>query len=330
MTILRTSALVALAAGTALGAATMARATESGASLYLLGSGGPDAAVLPPVEGVFFSNTVYYYHGDLSGGRELPLGGSIAAGVRTSVVADFPTLLWVPSTDFAGGTLALGAIVPFGNVDVNAQAILTGPGGTPISRSVSDEAWVMGDPVLMGTVSWKHGKGYFSAGTMVNIPAGGYQDGQLPNLAFNRWAVDGSVAYSWHDAESGWDLSTKFGITWNGTNDETDYDSGDEFHIEGSVSKALNPKWTLGGQAYYLQQISGDTGAGARLGDFKGRVAGVGGFAAYNFDIGHKPATLRLRGYHEFDVENRPEGYSLWLDFSVPLHMVLPAGAGGH
>jgi hypothetical protein len=333
MTYVRTSAKAALLAGLAMGAALAiaptAHATENGASVYLLGSGGPDAAVLPPVEGVFFSNTVWYYDASLGGGRELPLGGNIVAGVDSTVVADFATVLWVPSTSFAGGTLALGATLPFGHVSVDADAVLTGPGGTPISVSASDDAWIVGDPVLMGSLSWKKGNTYFAASTLINVPIGDYRDGELANLAFHRWAVDASLAVSWHDPESGWDLSAKGGITFNGENEDTDYDSGDELHFEGSVSRALNPKWTLGAQAYYFDQQTGDSGAGARLGDFKGKVTGVGGFAAYNFAIGHRPATLRLRAFHEFDAENRPEGDSLWLDFSVPLAMHLPPGAGG-
>ncbi len=39
-----------------LGAAP-AHASESGSSFYLLGSGGPGAALLPPLQGVFFDNT---------------------------------------------------------------------------------------------------------------------------------------------------------------------------------------------------------------------------------------------------------------------------------
>jgi hypothetical protein len=322
-------AATGLMASAALALAPAAHATESGASLYLLGSGGPDAAVLPPVEGVFFANTVWGYQGDLGAQRELPLGGVIAAGVEMKVVGDFPTVLWVPSTDVAGGTLALGLTVPFGYVDVAADAELTGPGGTPVRLSVGDDHWVFGDPVLMGSLGWTYGKTYIATTTMVNIPAGGYRDGELANLAFNRWAADISLALSWHDADSGWDVSGKAGYTVNGENEDTNYDSGNEIHLEGSVSKALNPKWTLGAQAYYLNQVSGDSGDGARLGAFKGEVTAVGGFAAYNFTIGEKPATLRLRAFHEFDARNRPEGDSVWLDFSLPFVMQLPPGAGG-
>lgn len=320
-----------LGLGAAMAAALLtqpAQATEGGASVYLLGSGGPDAAVLPPLQGVFLSNTTWYYDASLGGGRELPLGGNIVAGVDSKVLADFATILWVPSTNFAGGTLALGGAVPFGYVSVDADAVLTGPGGTPIAISRSDDAWIIGDPVVTGVLSWKHGKTYLAASTIVNIPIGQYREGDLANLSFHRWAVDASLALSWHDPESGWDVSGKVGLTFNGENEDTDYDSGDELHLEASVSKTLSPKWTLGAQAYYFDQQTGDSGSGARLGDFKGEVSGVGGFVAYSFNIGKAPVTTRLRAFDEFDATNRPEGYSVWFDFVMPLSVKMPPGAG--
>ena len=41
--------------------AGQANASEGGASLYLLGSGGPEAAVPPPLQGVYADNTIYVY-----------------------------------------------------------------------------------------------------------------------------------------------------------------------------------------------------------------------------------------------------------------------------
>ncbi|MEI9891129.1 MAG: hypothetical protein WDN45_11690 [Caulobacteraceae bacterium] len=49
-----------------------AAASEGGASFYLLGSGGPEAAVLPPVKGVFFDNQLYAYSGNGGGGKAFP------------------------------------------------------------------------------------------------------------------------------------------------------------------------------------------------------------------------------------------------------------------
>lgn len=312
----------------ALGAAAVcghgAQASEGGASLYLLGSGGPESAVLPPLEGVFFDNTVYYYSGQMGGSKLLPIGGSVVAGIDATIVADFATVLWVPTTDFAGGVLALGAALPVGQPSVDVSAVVTGPLGAQVGVSASDDAVVVGDPLVTAALGWKTGKLHMSASTLVNIPIGDYREGQLANLAFHRWAGDASLAMSWHDEESGWDVSGKAGITFNGENEETDYETGTEFHVEAAVEKTFSPAWSAGLQAYRFEQLTGDSGAGATLGDFKGQVTGFGATAAYRFKMAQRPATLRLRAMSEFDAVNRMEGDSVWLDFSIPLVMRMP------
>jgi hypothetical protein len=90
-----------------------AHASEGGASFYLLGSGGPEAAIMPPLEGVFLTNTAYYYHGEASVGRDFQIGGNVVNGIQATIAADFPIVLWVPSTNFLGGTVAFGAGQPF-------------------------------------------------------------------------------------------------------------------------------------------------------------------------------------------------------------------------
>ncbi len=64
---------------------------------------------------------------------------------------------------------------------------------------------------------------------------------------------------------------------------------------------------------------------GAVLGPFQGEVTGVGATAAYNFKIGHMPATLRARAFTEFNATNRMEGDSFWLGLTVPLSLKMPA-----
>ncbi|TIU21473.1 MAG: transporter, partial [Mesorhizobium sp.] len=72
---------------------TVLHAAEGGAGFYLLGSKGPAAAVMPP-PGVFFSNDIYIYSGDLGGDTELPTGGRLAVGVDGAAVIAVPTVLW--------------------------------------------------------------------------------------------------------------------------------------------------------------------------------------------------------------------------------------------
>ena len=309
--------------------AGQADASEGGASVYLLGTGGPGAAIVPPIQGVFLADTQYYYSGEAGGQRQFVVGGNVVAGLDATINANFATVLWVPTTDLGGGTLALGVALPLGEPDVTVSATLTGPGGTQISRSRSDSAFVVGDPLVTAIWGWKSGKTHIAASTLVNIPIGDYREDQLANLAFHRWAVDVSLAGTYLDEEAGWDVSGKAGFTFNGENEHTNYETGTEFHAEAAVEKKFNKTWSAGVQGYYFEQVSGDSGAGARLGSFKGRVAGLGVTGAYNFLLfGKAPATLRLHAIKEFEARNRLEGESVFLDFSMPLWVKMPPGAG--
>ncbi|PNU04015.1 SphA family protein [Novosphingobium guangzhouense] len=299
-----------------------AHATESGASLYLLGSGGPGTAVMAPVEGVYFDNVIWVYDGSASAQRSFPINGNIAAGLDTTIVADFPTMLFVPTTNALGGTLALGVTVPFGAPMIDVEALLTTPGGPSLSGRRHDSALTTGDPVAVGMLGWKADKLNIQLSTMVNVPVGNYREGALANLSLHRWAVDGSLALSWHDTDSGWDITAKAGHTWNGHNDTTGYDSGNEIHLEGSIEKAFSPKFSLGLQTYYQKQVTDDDGA---LGPFRGEVFAVGATAATTVTMAGVPATFRGRVFRELDTTNRLKGTSFWLDFSVPIHMNLPS-----
>ncbi len=318
------------AAIVALATAFPAQADESAASVYLLGTGGPGAAVLPPVEGIFFQNDLYYYDGSASGEQQFVIGGSVVAGLDAQILADFPSIAFVPTTDFAGGTLLVGAAFPVGAPAIDVNAVITGPGSGTASIRRSDRAMVIGDPLATASLGWMAGKNmHVTASTLVNIPIGHYREDELANLAFHRWAVDLSLAGTWLDEEAGWDLTAKAGVTINGTNTYTDYNSGNDFHLEGSVEKKFSKAWSAGVQGYYFKQISGDSGAGAKLGPFKGEVTGIGGTIAYNFIAVKTPVTARLHVLTEFGARNRLEGTSVLLSISTPLKVVLPPGAAG-
>lgn len=68
-----------------------------------------------------------------------------------------------------------------------------------------------------------------------------------------------------------------------------------------------------------MQQISGDSGAGAVLGDFKGRVSAIGPTVSWSGLWGRQPVSIDARWLREFDAENRMEGDVLFLNLTVPL-----------
>ena len=79
------------------------------------------------------------------------------------------------------------------------------------------------------------------------------------------------------------------------------------------VSKQVH----IGLVGYAYQQITGDSGLGATLGDFKSRVLGIGPQIGFLFPVGDKQGYLNLKGYKEFDAEHRADGYNVWLTFAV-------------
>jgi hypothetical protein len=308
-------------------AAAPALASENAASLYLLGSGGPGAAILPPLKGVYFDDVSYFDDAAADARRSFLFNGNLVADVSAQIGANFATVLYVPTTHFAGGTLAVGAALPFGSLSMDASAVVTGPLGRQFGASLHNQAFFLADPLATASLGWKRGNLSVQASTLLNIPVGQYDPGQLVNLSFHRWAGDVSWAATWHDEKAGWDVSGKAGVTFNGTNTDTQYTTGTELHLEAAVAKAVAKGFWIGGQGYYFDQLTGDSGPGAKLGPFKGRVAGLGATASHDFVLSRIPGTIRLRGMTEFDVRNRLQGRSAWLEISFPLSWRLPASA---
>lgn len=290
---------------------------EGGTGFYLLGSKGPSAAVTPP-PGVYFQNDLYFFSGDVGAGRELPTGGRVAVGVDGDAVIELPTLIWVLPEEIAGGHLGLTASLPIGWKKTSADLTLAGPLGGSASASISDDVFTIGDPVVGGFLGWQHENFHWQVGTMINVPIGNYQEGEISNIAFHHWGADVFAAATWLDPSTGIDLSGVVGVTFNAENPATDYRSGNEFHFEWAAVKHFNQQFDAGLVGYYYDQLSGDSGEGAS-GPFKGRAASIGATIGWNFKVGETPVSARLKYFHEFSVKNRAEGDAVFLTISMPL-----------
>lgn len=303
-----------------------AQATEGGASLFIPGAHGPGAGIVPP-PGFYFANDFFAYSGELSGGRRVQIGGAVLADIKTEVRADFLTATWVTPFDILGGRLAVGLSLPLGVPRVSAGILIEAPRlGRAFAFSQRDASFVLGDPLVASVIGWDAGKFHWSVGATVNIPAGGYQEGELSNLAFNRWIGDVYAALTWLDPELGLDLSGAIGFEFNGENSATDYRSGNAFHLDVSISKHLTREFSVGLLAGYYDQMSEDGGEGNRIGPFKGRVTAVGATAGYDFTVAGTPVSARIKVLREVEVENRAQG-TIGL-FSVGFPLGGPAAPG--
>ena len=313
MKIIVCAVLLALSAGSAF-------AAEGGSGFYLLGQRGQGAGVLPP-EGVFFSLPSYYYSGDASNSEELPFNGTADLGIDADIFIVMPTAIWVTPVNVFGGDLAFSGTYVYGKADLSAEAGIAIPPVIEASVELNDDRWTAGDPVFSAFVGWHGENQHYLVAASVNIPDAGsdYDEGRLANVALNRWAGDITVAGTWMFPQENIELSGATGVTFNGKNDDTDYETGTEFHLEASVFYQFTPSFSAGINGYHYRQITEDSGQGAELGSFKGRVSALGPGLSGTIQVGPIPVSVSLRYFHEFDEKKRLQGDSAWLTVTIPL-----------
>lgn len=113
------------------------------------------------------------------------------------------------------------------------------------------------------------------------------------------------------DSKKGHEFSIDGGFTYNFENPDTDYRNDVDSHIDWAASQFLNEQTHVGVVGYFFQQLSADSGSGAKLGAFKSRVAGIGPEIGYFFPMGKEKGYVNLKGYWEFAAQNRAEGFNL-------------------
>jgi len=297
-----------------------AYAVEGGKSLYLLGKRGPLAGLIPK-PGWYFTNDLYYYNAGRDG--LLPISGSVENNINADALMNLAQITWVTDTFLNGGRLALGGLIPYGNIKISADAALQTPTGFQKGASRSDEVTDFGDPVLAASLGWKkRDDELFRAWNLYSslfIPFGSYEVGRLANTGSNRWGLDIGTGFTMANFSRGRELSGVWGFTFNNKNPDTDYKSGTETHLELSYQQHLKHGLSFGLVGYYNQQLTADSGGPAVVGDFKGRVAAFGPEIAYQLKTATRSVGLNLRWYHEFAVQNRVEGDSVFLTLSLPL-----------
>jgi hypothetical protein len=102
------------------------------------------------------------------------------------------------------------------------------------------------------------------------------------------------------------------GYTMNLRNYATRYTTGNELSLDWFVGQHLPKGFALGLAGYFYQQVTGDSGAGARLGAFMGQALAIGPCITFNGKIGKHPIGVNLRYYDEFTVTNRLHGQSFF------------------
>ena len=284
-------------------------ADEGGTSFWLPGQYGSLAAV-PAEPG--WSLALIYYHAstDAGGSRDFQKGGKITLGLVVSQDLILAVPNYVFETPVIGGQASISMAGVYGNVDVDVDATLSDPGGSVISGSESDSNTAFGDLYPSFSLRWNHGNNNTMIYTMLGVPVGSYDAERLASIGTNHWAVDIGGGYTYLNMETGREFSATLGFTYNFENPDTDYQNGIDAHLDWGASQFLNEQVHLGLVGYFYYQLTGDSGDGAVLGDFKSSVNGIGPQIGYLFKMGEKDTYLNLKAYWEFGADHRPEGWN--------------------
>src|SRR5262249_41918158 len=79
----------------------------------------------------------------------------------------------------------------------------------------------------------------------------------------------GGGGYTYFDPKSGWEFSAVAGLTYNFINPDLDYQNGIDAHLDWGISRFVSKQVQIGVVGYAYQQLTGDSGPGATLGDFE-------------------------------------------------------------
>jgi hypothetical protein len=295
---------------------------EEAAGDYIPGLYASLINITPNKPGFALGTGYLFYSGSVGTGATLPFGGLLAANIKADVsLADLSlTYTFRPTILAAHYTVSLS--IPYVWVDVEAKVSLN-PRLFPSiignrTKTVSDGANGISDIFFVPfALNWTFGDLQVNPQFFVVAPTGDYQKGLLANVGKNHWTFDWLLGLSYLSHKTGTEFTMFGGFAVSTQDPATHYRSGDVFHLEATLQQYLPlSKQTLigvGANAFYYQQVTGDSGSGAILGGLEGTDIGVGPVVTlihkaekYNFSV-------QAKWLPEIDTKNRLNGNWVWV-----------------
>jgi hypothetical protein len=269
---------------------------------------------VPPKETFTTRYNMVYYNGGIAANEPLPIIPFVnTLGAEATSWAHGLSLLWRPPLDLGDHwSHAMSATIPFVWMDVSANVTA---GGMTGQRSSKEDG--LGDIVLMPLMLNYNLSSNLNGNLRVAAyaPTGDYEVGRLANTGENYWTVEPTVGLVYFGVNNGREASLYLGADLNTENPDTNYKTGTQLHVDGTLAQHLPLFGGLAGvgiNAYWYEQVTGDSGSGANFGDFKGRTAGLGSVVSHVFKIGSVDMIAEAKWLHEFETRNRLEGDIVW------------------
>lgn len=277
-------------------------AAEGGYSNYIPGTYGDFAVAVAPDPGPLLRNDVYYYSADES---RAVLQGQARVDVDVSFKMNLLTAFYTTDLEVLGGKYAFGALVPIVRTDISANAFVNGAK----AAGIKDDRTGLGDITFFPwSIFWNFGNVHLNFAEYVIAPTADYDEDRLANTGLNYWTFDTNVAMTYLNPERGHEFSFNLGHMYNTKNNDTDYKTGQQVHLDVMANQFLSETLAVGIHGFYVDQITGDSGNGAIFGDFKSEAAGIGPALLWTPEILGKDVPIIVKWLHEVHAENRLEG----------------------
>ncbi len=247
------------------------------------------AGALPP-PGFYFINNTWMLpegraYGPLYGAPDFKKSRDSLGGA----FVDVPILTWVPGCKFLGADYGAAIAQPFDYGDLRVSTGTVNIGGKTYDSFIGGQQWGTFNTILVPySLSWKlpcdfRVKTSFSVALNDATSSPGNAAGPRGPFAQSgngTYMFQPSVGISWLHA--GWNLSGEFYYGIQTKNTTTDYQSGDTFAADYTLTYTYG-KWTFGVGAAEENQLFNDTHHGVTVPDSKATVYCAGPIVGYNF-----------------------------------------------
>jgi len=310
---MRQSIQLHLAASVALALLPALHPEEGGVGRYAPGSIASFVDGTPTLPTVVTRFNGLYYGGSYD--LALPIAGLGPANVDAESYLAGLTLAWRPPIAFPTNfSYAASITLPYVWVEVSGD--VTSNGGT--TRRITSQTDALGD-IVLAPVMLNYGVTrdfHLDLRGLIYAPTGDYEVGRLANTGKNFWTFSPILGFLYFGQKNGFEASVFTGFDFNTENEDTDYLTGTQFHVDGTLAQHLPLLGGLAGvgvSGYWYDQISGDSGSGATFGDFLARTTGVGPVLSYARKVAGKDLVIEAKWLHEVDTTRRLEGDYVWL-----------------
>jgi hypothetical protein len=298
-------------------------AEEGGSGHYFPGSMSDIADAVPASPTIIFRYNQLYYSGSVSATTVIPISGIKAAGLSATSWGEGLTFLWRPGMDMGKHwSYAMSTTIPFVQISVSASTVAGIPGLGLITLSRTGSRGALGDIVAMPLMLNYNVNPSFNINFRIGLylPTGNYGVGRLANTGKNYLTTEPTLAFMYLGPKNGREADLFIGADFNTINPATQYKTGTEFHLDGTLAQHLPLLKGLAGigvNSFYYQQLSGDSGLGATFGAFKGTDVGLGPVISYvkpkNPKTGHVDFLADLKWLNEVYTKNRLQGNTVFL-----------------